>query len=342
MSGFAMGTVATNWMWSVLDCMVNVYDGATTLVSTHGPPLVQGAKEMGLKGVEKIGGTGMYLGNVAIRAGGQLALGGLAVGAVAAGTAVGALNVAVGATAGNLVGGVPGGIVGGALGAIQGTQAIETGIDVAEDILDLSADVSRMTIVGRLPNRPGFADAVADKGAALHAQYQQVLATETAGSPVHTALTALDGALASSAAPTQGGNPTALPAQDFHAALALGGHFVKPDGGTLYNTLSAIPGMQARTSSHYKGQAAQQFGMDLPGGLGHLLIGQTSNGDTFFQLESHGLGNPSQSKVEKLLEGIGHTMAYLQHIGGSTQYVQIGPGGCIAASEKDGQEVVLA
>jgi hypothetical protein len=82
--------------------------------------------------------------------------------------------------------------------------------------------------------------------------------------------------------------------------------------------------------------------MDLPGGLGHLLIGQTSNGDTFFQLESHGLGNPTQSKVEKLLEGIGHTMAYLQHIGGSTQYVQIGPGGCIAASEKDGQEVILA
>jgi hypothetical protein len=433
MSGIAVPANGGSWIWSTFGLMADAYDGARAAVSNYGPPLLQGAKQGGLKILESVGGTALLVGNTAVRGVGYVALGasalgtvvaadvlggGVVVGGALAGGAVGAIaggqigaigegvagglmgavgGVVEGAVGGGALGasvvggaigdgalGVVGSVVGGAAGGVGGAvvgavgrgvqgavtgavsgaidgavggatlvgtagavvggmaaEAIhEGGLAAADSILGLSDHVDRMTLVGRLPNRPGFADAIQEKGVALEAQYQQVLAAQNGAGPVHAALTALDGALLGANA-TQAGQAVAMPPQDFHAALALGGHFVKQDGGALYNNLRAIQGMQARDSSHYKGSPAQQYGMDLPGGLGHLLIGQTGGGDTFFQLESHGLGNPNQGAVAKLLEGIGHGLAYVQHISAAAQYVQIGPGGCIAASEKDGQHVVL-
>lgn len=204
-----------------------------------------------------------------------------------------------------------------------------------------------------LPNNPDFDQAIANPQA-LHQQYQNTLANNYNGAPqqpdaaVTSALQQLDTAFALSNQQTRGGaNLQNFNANEFHAALLMGAHFVVPDGGALLNALTTQgPGAQpsaasfnARTSSHYNGQ--NQFGMDLPNGMGHLLVGTTANGDTFFQLESHGLGNPNQGTMETLSEVFGHTVSYLQHIGTSDDYVQIGPQGCIAGSEKDNNHVVL-
>ncbi|MNQ52766.1 hypothetical protein D3C85_667930 [compost metagenome] len=81
--------------------------------------------------------------------------------------------------------------------------------------------------------------------------------------------------------------------------------------------------------------------MDLPGGVGHLLIGRTSNGDTFFQLESHGVGNPQQGWGEWAQEFAGHMQSWGMHVGSSSSYVQIGPHGAIEGSEKDNNHVVV-
>lgn len=212
-------------------------------------------------------------------------------------------------------------------------------------------DISRTTVVGPLANPPDFNTAVADNGPALHAAYgAQAGAVGPAGGPTPAAavLTALDVAFAASAGPTRAGVATALTAQDFHSALMHGAHFVNhADGGALYAALQAAApavgaggGLQPRGSSHYPAQPAQQFGMDLPGGVGHLLIGLNNNGDTFFQLESHGVGAGAVG-LARVGEILGHTQSYLQHIGSSDSYVQVGPHGCIEASEKDNNHIVL-
>jgi hypothetical protein len=160
-------------------------------------------------------------------------------------------------------------------------------------------------------------------------------------SPVLQALGLLDGALQGSTC-SQGDRARLLTSEEFHAALMLGAHFVKQDEGNLYNALGRVSGMKKRGSSHYKKQKAPQFGMDLPEGLGHLLVGLTTDGNSFFQLESHGLGNASKAFSDSAGEFVGHMRAYGQHAYGHESYVQIGPGGCIAASEKDGQHVTLS
>ena len=206
----------------------------------------------------------------------------------------------------------------------------------------------KTTLFGSLPNSPGFTSALTQKSAQLDGTFKAALG----GAQVHeqAVLNALDNALTTANQTLQGGHATSggkLSSQDFHGALLLGGHFVKEDGSALYNQLrhtqnsSGSNAFTARSSSHYKGVPDQQFGMDLPGGLGHLLIGKTDQGHTFFQLESHGVGNPNQSFRQKVSDTLGHTQAYMQHISGDAHYVQIGPQGCISASEKDGQHVIL-
>ena len=224
--------------------------------------------------------------------------------------------------------------------------AIETGIDVGGDILDLSADVSRMTIVGRLPNRPGFADAVADKGAALHAQYQQEYwrrrrpaAQCTLRSPRPRR------ALASSAARRAGDN--------LHCATGPGismrrwrscGHFRQAGRRRADNYVECYPRHAGSHVERLQGPGGGgNSAWTCPAASAHLLIGQTSNGDTFFQLGSHGLGNPTQSKVEAA--GRQHRT----HHGLPAAHRRLHASTCrsaraaaSAASEKDGQKVILA
>jgi hypothetical protein len=89
-----------------------------------------------------------------------------------------------------------------------------------------------------------------------------------------------------------------------------------------------------RFSSHYDG--TEQYGIDVvlleaPKLTGHLLIGKTSSGETFFQLEKHGTG---------LHNVLPHMYDYLQHkMGGK---VQVGPMGYIQASEKKGTELIVS
>ena len=200
-----------------------------------------------------------------------------------------------------------------------------------------------------LPNDPGFDQATANPEA-LHEQFESTLnnnfegALPEADEAVVSALEQLNQAFQGSATQTRGDADLAnFGIEEFHAALLRGAHFVVSDGGELFQALTetedSAAGFNARTSSHYNGQ--DQFGMDLPNGMGHLLVGRTESGDTFFQLEAHGVGNPNQSTMEKVTEVLGHTVSYLQHIGSDTSYVQIGPQGCIAGSEKDGNHVVL-
>jgi hypothetical protein len=298
----ATGQVVTNVAVATGQAAVGAAIATGQAAMATGQAVARGARIAGMAAVEQGGGTGLLLANKAL----QLA----------------AQGTILGAQANAAAGGMPD--------------------DVIDDLEDLHEHASRLTVVGRLPNAPGFDDALQEKGQVLDQQFNAVLGQLNPASPEHVALTAVDAAFLPNAQQQQGGQAKTLTTQDFHAALLLGAHFTKP-GANLYNQLSAVqnPGFQARGSSHYPG-AGQQFGMDLPGGLGHLLIGLTPNGDTFFQLESHGLGNPNQGKIEKLMEKIGHTMAYVQHISGDVHYVQIGPGGCISGSEKDGQHVALA
>jgi hypothetical protein len=368
-----MSETLTDWMWGSLGIMVDAYEGATTMLSNAPSALWQGTKKLGMTLVESGGGSAMYLANLGIRGVGYTALG---TGALAT-TGLGMMGVTATAVTGSLVGGalagVPGGVIGGMVGATEGLELLESSAEVAGDILSLGGEVGRMTFVGRLPNSPGFDDALNEKAEDIGRLFDAARQAARKGGNIDKALNALDDALTDMTA-TQGGKEAELDLEKFHTALGLGGHFVKQDGGELYRFFAGMKKpekqkaqsegdsgekeadgkdekeaqdggeesfMTARTSSHYSGQAAAQFGMDLPGGLGHLLVGLTNEGDTFFQLESHGLGSSAHTLYETACEKLGHTLAYLQHIGGSSSYVQIGPGGCIAASEKDGQQVVL-
>lgn len=207
----------------------------------------------------------------------------------------------------------------------------------AEALLDLAPHVSRMTIVGRLPNAPGFDNALQEKTEELSQEYNQQ--KSQLGGSQKAALDLIDQIDLNGA--QRGGNDQALSPDEFHTALLLGAHFTTSDT-TLYDQVhsGALGDFVARGSSHYKNRSDQQYGIDIAG-LGHLLIGKSGDGSMFFQFESHGLGNPNMTTTEKISEGIGHTLSYVQHITGDMNYVQLGPKGCISASEKDGQQVVL-
>ncbi|MDK2126084.1 hypothetical protein [Parachitinimonas caeni] len=200
------------------------------------------------------------------------------------------------------------------------------------------------TLFGGLPNSPQFDNATTQNAGGLSGIYEGIR-TDVVNTPQSTrdVLTRLNTAFGNANSQERDGDDINLNQQEFHAALARGCHFVVEDGGALYTQLQqdGNGAFNARSSSHYKGSGHQQFGMDLPDGLGHLLIGRDHNGDTFFQLESHGTGNPNQSTLEKIGSVLGHTQAYFQHIGSSLSYVQIGPQGCIAGSEKDNNHVIL-
>ncbi|MGE8657729.1 MAG: hypothetical protein ACN6O8_13390 [Achromobacter sp.] len=201
------------------------------------------------------------------------------------------------------------------------------------------AEISRFTVLGSLPNAPGFQNATNDNGA--RSQLLTNALNNPQATPQETAvMNRLNGVALNNL--TRGGQALQMNQQQFHAALMCGGHFVVNDGGALANQLQQDGGgqMQARGSSHYKGSPHQQYGMDLPG-VGHLLIGRTNTGDSFFQLESHGVGNPQQGWGEWAQEFGGHMLSWGMHIGSSSSYVQIGPHGAIEGSEKDNNHVVI-
>ncbi len=201
--------------------------------------------------------------------------------------------------------------------------------------------VERTTVMGDLPNAPSFQAAAEHNHAPLSARFDTERQNPANTQGERDVLNRLNGLNLGNA--QRGGAPLALDAAHFHSALLHGAHFTLNDGGALYNQLQgdAQGQLVARGSSHYKSQPAQQFGMDLPGGLGHLLVGRTDTGGSFFQLESHGVGNGVQGLANKFVDLVGHTQSWLQHIGSSDAYVQIGPHGCIEGSEKDNKHVVL-
>lgn len=201
------------------------------------------------------------------------------------------------------------------------------------------AEISRFTVLGSLPNAPGFQNAINDNGVRSQ-QFNNALNNQNATQAETDVMNRLNGVALNNL--TRGGQALQMTQQQFHAALMCGGHFVVNDGGALANQLQQDGDgqMQARGSSHYKGSPHQQYGMDLPG-VGHLLIGRTNNGDSFFQLESHGVGNPQQSLMQRAQEFGGHMLSWGMHVGSSLSYVQIGPHGAIEGSEKDNNHVVI-
>lgn len=201
--------------------------------------------------------------------------------------------------------------------------------------------IERTTVMGDLPNAPDFDTAIDDNRVALSTLFNTERNNMGNTQGERDVLNRLHGLNLGNA--QRGGAPVALTQSQFHSALLHGQHFVVNDGGALYLQLQndSQGGLVARGSSHYKSQPAQQYGMDLPGGIGHLLVGRTDTGGTFFQLESHGVGNGVQGLWNKFTDLVGHTQSWLQHIGSSDSYVQIGPHGCIEGSEKDNCHVVL-
>lgn len=89
----------------------------------------------------------------------------------------------------------------------------------------------------------------------------------------------------------------------------------------------------ARSSSHYTQK--DQYGIDVilsenPKKTGHLLIGKTPDGKTFFQLEKHGT---------RMSDIILHMFDWVQHKWGGN--VQVGSLGYVQSSEKNGTELVV-
>lgn len=143
---------------------------------------------------------------------------------------------------------------------------------------------------------------------------------------------------------------TPMTEDQYIGAVFSGAHIVVADGGALFQDWTGAPGLnwQNRQSSHYQEPrqstgiadgvlnavadkfhplaAHQQQGVDLPRGLGHLLIGRTpsaSGGDTFFQLEAHGTS---------AREFFPHMMDFVLHKASGN--AQGGPLGLIQMTEK--------
>jgi hypothetical protein len=212
-------------------------------------------------------------------------------------------------------------------------------LDTVPNMTPKFLGISGYSFSQSLPNEPDFQRAIQTKGGECHQIYQETVGDKTTSPAVRDTLRALDGAMTQNL--TRGGEDIQLSSQEFHAALLCGGHFVKNDGGELLRDLLKTGNFEERTSSHYKG-SGKQYGMDLPHGMGHLLIGRTNDGGTFFQLESHGTGGgDDKTRMQKLGDFVGHTKSYFKHIGSDEHYVQVGPQGCIAGSEKDQMHVVI-
>lgn len=117
--------------------------------------------------------------------------------------------------------------------------------------------------------------------------------------------------------------------------LVKGAHVVVKDGGALYNVLEQKKLIEPRPSSHYKGDKKKQDASMQAGEIfRELLIGQTKDGKTWFQLESHSLGG-----IKNL---IGHLIDFVKYrissknVGqyGLSKHVDSNP---IMANEQDGK-----
>lgn len=134
---------------------------------------------------------------------------------------------------------------------------------------------------------------------------------------------------------------------EYRTALLHGAHVVVKGSGTLEAMKGTGVDKTDRSggtqSSHYtkmkEGIAREQWGVDLPmegvggsgNGFGHLLMGKTSGGDTFFQLEGHGTG----SKWQKML----HTKDFFTHVNSLSN---VGPQGVIDMTEGNQTHIVIA
>ncbi len=201
-------------------------------------------------------------------------------------------------------------------------------------------EISRMTVLGDLPNDPTFENAI-NTGKGMLSKKFDIAMKETTINEQECVMELLADIDLSKL--QRGGKPLEMTQKQFLTALMLGCHFVVNDNGMFADSLQEVGGdyMEKRGSSHYLDSPAPQYGMDLPGGIGHLLLGKTDSGQTFFQLEAHGLGNSRQTWGEWVSEVGGHSRSWFQHVGSSSSYVQIGPHGAIEGSEKDGNHVVI-
>lgn len=145
---------------------------------------------------------------------------------------------------------------------------------------------------------------------------------------------------------------------EYRAALLHGAHVVVPGGDTLEGFKSTVPGYVKGSvddgrmdrsgsgkSSHYTtmkdGVVREQYGYDLPmdgikgpkggNGFGHLLIGKTSHGDTFFQLEGHGTKTWTQWAL--------HGTDLFTHL---NSLANVGPHGVIDMVEGKQTHIVIA
>lgn len=197
-----------------------------------------------------------------------------------------------------------------------------------------------MTVLGQLPNDPAFGNAINAGNGALSKKFDSAM-TATKIEEQECVMELLAGIDLSKL--QRDGKPLEMTRGQFLTALMLGCHFVVNDNGIFADSLRDVGGdhMEKRGSSHYLNSPHPQYGMDLPAGIGHLLVGKTETGQTFFQLEAHGLGNSRQTWGEWVSEVGGHSRSWFQHVGSSSSYVQIGPHGAIEGSEKDGNHVVI-
>lgn len=230
-------------------------------------------------------------------------------------------------------------LLGGAIYSVYGL--IQSANAITSKAVSIHGGGKVSNSAGWLPNFPCFKSAVKQNSAKL----SEMFLGQKNGSmrpEVKNVLSVLDGI--GNESMTRNGAPCQLSSSEFHSALLLGSHVVIEDGGHLYERLLFTGDKKfcARGSSHYVESGHQQYGMDIPKGLGHLLIGRTSTGDTFVQFESHGVGAGVSGFYNKAMDWMSHAASWIKHIGSSKAYVQIGPCGAIEASEKDNNHIVVA
>ncbi|SAI56906.1 Uncharacterised protein [Bordetella ansorpii] len=145
---------------------------------------------------------------------------------------------------------------------------------------------------------------------------------------------------------------------EFVSAVFSGAHVVVADEGLQFARWASDENLQwqPRQSSHYQEarhsgtdmmsvvadkvkdkfsplSETPQLGIDLPRGLGHLLVGrmpESEGGHTFFQLEAHGCS---------ARDFLPHMADFLLHK--SSGDAQVGPQGLIHATEKQGTHFVV-
>ncbi|MDK2124876.1 hypothetical protein [Parachitinimonas caeni] len=185
-------------------------------------------------------------------------------------------------------------------------------------------------------NAADFSIAINDKADQLHALFESVR-IHSPSSTATQVLNCLEDAFAQ-CSKSRSGESLTLSAAQSHSALLHGAHFVVNDHGALASELRRAGGdaMHERTSAHYQ-DAGKQYGMDLPGGLGHLLVGTNSEGHSFFQMESPDASSQQQPNRDKLSNLLGVSFSNSS----ASIPIQHGPHGVIAASEKNNTHMVL-